>query len=116
VFGSGNSRYQVSPANNIGSVSVGSIDSSLNVVEQSGQGPSACQGYGVYPTLVAPGEDIKTADLTFAGNVPNSYATVAGTSFSAPHVTGAMTLLLRPFLDLSVAEMESALKSSALDL
>ena len=66
--------------------------------------------------MVAPGVSIRTSDLTFGGVFPDSYATVSGTSFSAPHVTGAMALLLSAFPDLTVSELELALKQSAFDL
>ncbi|NCC76275.1 MAG: hypothetical protein EOM08_07570, partial [Clostridia bacterium] len=45
-----------------------------------------------------------------------TYQNVSGTSFSAPHVTGAVALLLNAVNDLSVDEIDMALKYSATDL
>lgn len=119
VFSAGNtgpySASSVSPSNNIGSVAVGAIDASGYVAGFSARGPSAC-GAGNYPALVAPGVNVLTANRTFGGIFPDSYTWVSGTSFAAPHVSGAIALLLSVNPDLTVSELESALQSSALDL
>jgi bacillopeptidase F len=105
----------ISPANNPGSFGVGAVNSSRNIAFFSSRGPSACDGR-VFPEVVAPGVQVKSSDLTFGGASPDPYATVSGTSFSAPHVAGAMALLLSAFPDLTVSELESALMQSAVDL
>ncbi len=119
VFSAGNSgpytSTSVSPANNPGAFAVGAVDSSKRIASFSSRGPSACDG-DIYPGVVAPGVSIRTSDLTFGGIFPNSYATVSGTSFSSPHVTGAMALLMNAFPSVTVNKLESALKQSALDL
>ena len=66
--------------------------------------------------MVAPGVNVRTADLTYGGQIPDSYAYVSGTSAAAPHVTGAMALLRGAFPGASVAELEQALQDSAVDL
>ncbi|HOV85325.1 MAG TPA: S8 family serine peptidase [Syntrophobacteraceae bacterium] len=119
VFSAGNSGEvgpdsSISPANNPGVFSVGAVDSGNNVAYFSSLGPSACTGK-FFPTVVAPGTGIKSADPVSAG-VQGSYAAVDGTSFSAPHVAGTMALLLSAFPGLSVPTLETALKASALDL
>jgi bacillopeptidase F len=119
VFSAGNSgpgsQTSVAPANNPNAFPVGAIDILNNIASFSSRGPSACGG-GIYPTAVAPGVNVKTSDLTLGGVFPNSYAIVSGTSFSAPHVAGTMALLKGAFPDLTVSELESVLKQSALNL
>jgi bacillopeptidase F len=114
VLSAGNSgpavSTSISPANNPGQLSIGSVDSRFTVSTFSSRGPSACDGR-LFPALVAPGEQVLAADLSFGG-MP-LYATVAGTSFAAPHVTGAMALLISAVPTATVQVLESALKASA---
>jgi len=121
VFSAGNKGPSVGtsipPANNPEAFSVGAVDTLyypiIAIDSLSSRGPG-CNG-AVYPDLVAPGVGIYSSYLTFGGSVPDSYASSAGTSFSAPHVTGAMALLLSAFPDLSVQAMEDALRQSGTD-
>ena len=119
VFSAGNagpnSFTSISPANYPDSFAVGRVDDTLNVEASSSRGPSACSG-DIYPELVAPGVNIKTADLTFGGSFLDSYAYVSGTSIAAPHVSGAMALLLSASPQLTVDELEASLSQSAADL
>lgn len=117
IFSGGNQGTlgSVSPGDNPESFAVGSVDSSFNIATSSSRGSSACDGR-FFPEVVAPGVSIKTADLTFGGVFPNSYATVSGTSYAAPHVAGTMALLRQANPATSVAELEQALTASALDL
>jgi len=119
VFAAGNSgpysSTSISPANNPGSFAVGATDYLNTIAYVSSRGPSACDG-SIYPEVVAPGVNIRTTDLTFGGVIPNSYATVSGTSFAAPHVSGTMALLLGAFPELGVQNLEAALLASAADL
>ena len=82
---------------------------------QSSRGPSAYDGISVYPSVVAPGDGVRTTDLWF-GSSNLSYVTVHGTSFSASHVTGAMALLLSGNPALTDAQLENAIKQTAWDL
>lgn len=120
VFAAGNAgpaaNTSESPANYPESFAVGAVDQNLNIASFSGRGPSACGGTStIYPELSAPGVHIRTADLTSGGLFPNSYAVYSGTSFSSPHVAGAMALLFSAFPDLSVPQLEAVLNSSATD-
>ncbi len=119
VFAAGNSgpnlSTSVSPANNPEGFAVGAVDQSNGIAFFSSRGPSACDG-STYPDVVAPGVNIRTSDLTLGGVFPDSYINVSGTSYSAPHVAGAMALLLSAFPNLTVSEIELVLRQSAFDL
>jgi subtilisin family serine protease len=120
VFSAGNeglfgASTSVSPANYLESFAVGSVDEQLLVAGHSSRGPSACAGT-LFPEVVAPGVNVRTADLTFGGLFPDSYVPVLGTSIAAPHVSGAMALMLSVDPLLTVAELETQLTSSATDL
>ncbi len=116
IFSSGNSGISLSPANNFRTISVGALDESLAVESFSGRGPSTCPGSGIYPNIVAPGTGIFTADLTGGGVVPKSYTFQTGTSFSAPHITGAFALLKSAFPASTLEERRKAISYSAIDL
>lgn len=117
VFAAGNSgpaaSTSVSPANNAGAVPVGAVNERAEVSLFSSRGPSACDA-GIYPALVAPGEAVRAPDLSFGGNA--YYATVSGTSYTAPHTAGVLALLRAAFPRASLTELESALVLNATDL
>jgi subtilisin family serine protease len=119
IFAAGNSGQSVpssiSPANYPESFAVGAVDETFTIASFSSRGPSACDNT-IYPDVVAPGVNIRVADLTFGGFIPDSYVNASGTSFSSPHVAGTMALLLSAFPDISIPELEQVLKISALDL
>jgi hypothetical protein len=114
-----NANTSVSPSNDPEVVSVGAVDASQTVADFSGRGASACDG-GTYPTLVAPGAAVRTADLTFGGIFPSSYRSVSGTSFAAPHVAGGLAVLKGAMnvqgVPVTVSLLETALAQGALDL
>jgi hypothetical protein len=114
VFSAGNygpyDETSISPANDPGALSVGSVDQFRDIDTFSSHGPGACDG-GVFPKLVAPGSLVYTAD-----RLPAGYNVVSGTSFAAPHVTGAIALLKSAFPMATVSQIETALFDSATDL
>lgn len=114
VFSAGNDGptvgSSVSPANNAQVFSVGAVNDTLTVADFSSRGPSGCDGT-LFPSLVAPGVNVVTSDLSFGG-LP-LYMNVAGTSFAAPHASGAMALLAGAFPNATVAQLEEALRGSA---
>ncbi|MFA7618496.1 MAG: S8 family serine peptidase [Thiohalomonadaceae bacterium] len=105
----------LSPANYADSYAIGAVDENLDLAGFSARGPSACTG-GLYPHVVAPGVNIRTADLSFGGAAPDPYITVSGTSFSAAHLGGAIALLRAAMASADVATIENALNASAADL
>lgn len=117
VFAGGNDGYApatgVSPANSAGVLSSGAVGSTLDIANFSSRGPSPCTS-GIFPTLVAPGDGIYTADLTSGGST--NYAIVAGSSFATPHVAGVLALLAGKFPSLTVSDLEMSLTQTAQDL
>ncbi|MDT4892312.1 MAG: bacillopeptidase [Pseudonocardiales bacterium] len=113
VFAAGNNGPSAetvfSPANNPEAFAVGGTDNADAIDPSSGRGASACAG-ATAPQLTAPGVGVRTTDL-YGG-----YATETGTSLSAPHVSGALALLLNAFPHLSAEQQAAALQSGARDL
>ena len=60
----------------------------------------------------APGENIVSSN----GDCLNCYASVNGTSFSAPHVSGAFAILKSFNKNLTVDQIETVLKTSGLPI
>lgn len=114
LFSAGNygpsTETSVSPANDTGVVSVGSVDSAYGIDIQSSRGSGACDG-GIYPSLVAPGDGVLTAD-----RMPTFYNYVSGTSFAVAHLTGGMALLKSAFPQATLSQLENAVSDHAGDL
>jgi subtilisin family serine protease len=101
----------VSPANYPEALAVGAVNASEAVWSGSGRGATTCGGStGVYPELVAPGTGIRTTDRY------GFYQSVTGTSVAAPHVTGAVALLLSSHPGANPDQLWDALTGSAKDL
>lgn len=92
----------------VGAVSATNVDS---IWIPSSRGPSDCDEVSIKPEVVAPGYQVLTtnADLVYP------YVNVAGTSFSAPHVAGAVALLRQYNPNAPVDSIKSALMRSATD-
>jgi subtilisin family serine protease len=109
VFAAGNdgpaAQSDNSPANLPEAFAVGATAGPLDIASFSSIGPSSCDG-AQFPALVAPGTGI----VGF-GPVP-----LEGTSFSAPHVAGALALLLQIAPGLSADAQAALLTQSARDL
>jgi subtilisin family serine protease len=113
VFSAGNygptAGTVFSPANNPEALAVGATDNTDVIDPSSSRGPSAC-GQPIVPRAVAPGVNVRTTDLY------GLYTTASGTSLAAPHVAGALALLLSAFPDLSADRQAAALEGGAKDL
>ncbi len=136
IFSAGNvnpspaaSPSSFSPANYPGVFAVGATigsntDFSNTIAPFSAWGPSACIGVsGIpdrttnFPNIVAPGawqinSSVPVGSI-FSGNTVSQYANYAGTSQSAPHVSGAAALLAGALPTLTTAQIEEALEQSA---
>jgi subtilisin family serine protease len=115
VFAAGNSGpsagTSASPSNYPEALAVGATDGSDVVADFSSRGPSTCGGrQSVYPDVMAPGVSVHTTDR-FA-----TYTNASGTSLSAPHVAGALALLLDAYPNLPVTEQRGGLTEGAVDL
>ena len=115
VFAAGNygpgSSTSASPANNPEAFAVGATNNADLIYSSSSRGPSACgEPATVFPELVAPGVDIRSADLF------GLYTSQSGTSLAAPHVAGALALLLDAYPNLAADDQEAALETGAVDL
>jgi serine protease AprX len=115
VFAAGNggpsAGTSYSPSNLPEALAVGATDDQDAIADFSSRGPSACGGSSqVFPDVVAPGLAIRTTARF------GQYTDASGTSIAAPHVTGALALLLQAFPGTSAVAQESAIESAAVDL
>ena len=115
VFAAGNfgpgASTSVSPANYPEALAVGAVDNSGMIQTYSSRGPSACgESSSIYPEIVAPGASITTTDRY------GLYTQQSGTSLSAPHISGALALLVSAFPDIGTESQAAALQYTAFDL
>ncbi len=119
IFAAGNSGpgegSGISPANYPEVLSVGAVNAGMSIPSFSSRGPGSCDG-GLFPSLVAPGTDILTCDLTLGGIFLSARNYVTGTSFAAAHVSGAAAVLLSSFPQAGPAEIRSSLMDAAIDM
>ncbi len=87
--------------------------SSVNEDDEFSRFSSTCEVADPRFCLAAPGEDIfTTRDSRFPGS---DYTTTNGTSFAAPHVSGAVAVLLSTFSNLSAKDALELLLRTAKD-
>jgi subtilisin family serine protease len=112
VFAAGNggpgNNSSVSPANNAGVLAVGALDTAGELATFTSRGVSACDARP-YPDVLAPGETLRTTDLSAATIATTMRGT--GTSYAAAVVAGELALLAQARPALSVAERESLLRA-----
>lgn len=103
VASAGNSGDELGyPAGNHYTIAVGAVNSADRLASFSSTGASL--------DLVAPGVSILSTRLN------NRYASGSGTSFSAPHISGLVALILSRRPDLSPHSVRNLLMASAIDL
>ena len=94
---SGGSAYNIGhPSGAKNALTVGACGNgtrSNTVWTPSSRGP--CRDGRIKPNLLAPGQDVATAD----GRAPHSYVAASGTSISAPAASGALMLLRQYFAE-----------------
>ncbi|MDX6536094.1 MAG: bacillopeptidase, partial [Gaiellales bacterium] len=114
VFAAGNdgpgASTDTSPGNLPEAFAVGAAAGPATIAAFSSTGPSRCGG-AQFPSLVAPGTGIRSTDR-FGFDATG----LAGTSFAAPHVAGALALLLQIDPQLTASEQAALLTQSARDL
>lgn len=114
IFSAGNLgpslASNASPANLPEAFSVGSVDSLDQVALSSSRGPSNCSTDGIFPSLVAPGVNILSAERS------DLYGVFSGTSFAAPHASGLLALILQAYPWLTVDQQRQALLAATIDL
>ena len=91
VFSAGNEGSECgtmgSPGDNVPSYSVGATDSSDNIASFSSRGPNPFTG--------RPGPEVSAPGVSIGSSYPtDSYTIMSGTSMAAPHVTGAVAVLI----------------------
>lgn len=116
VFAAGNGgpndNSSVSPANNPGALAVGALDGTGQLAMFSSRGVSACNARS-YPDLHAPGELLRTTDLSAGGIATTTAGT--GTSFAAAIVSGELALLVQARPELSLSDREALLHPAGAD-
>ncbi len=107
---------QVYQGGNSAVVTVGATDSNDNIASFSSRGPVTCwSDYSdssplIDPDISGPGVDV----VSTAWN--GGYTTKSGTSMATPHLAGVAALILSANPELSVAQMDSIIEMTSLDL
>ncbi|GAB9466259.1 hypothetical protein Gpo141_00003637, partial [Globisporangium polare] len=109
VFSQGNSGRNGcatagSPGDYPNVIGVGATNSADALADFSGKGPTLNTNRRK-PDISAPGRSVRAA----SNETDSSYMTISGTSMAAPHVTGAVALLLSAQPEFSIDEVKVAL-------
>jgi serine protease AprX len=116
VMSAGNSGPDLgtglSPATAMDAFAVGASTMADQPAGFSSRGPSPC-GKPIFPDVLAPGDTVAAADLTYGGLIPDSFTYVSGTTAAAPSVAGAVALLKQAFPEEDGATLLDLLARSA---
>ncbi|MCP3852645.1 MAG: S8 family serine peptidase [Gammaproteobacteria bacterium] len=125
VFAAGNAgplqSTHLTPSWYTGVISVGAVSTvnstATTILNSSSRGPNACEN-DIFPSLVAPGVEIVAAEKSLGSvSARKGISVYTGTSFSAPHVSGALALLRSYFASPSDQnKFRNALFNSAEDM
>ncbi len=115
VFSAGNEGSECgtlgSPGDNINSYNVGATDSGDGIANFSSRGPNPFTG--------RPGPEVSAPGVNIGSSYPgDNYTVMSGTSMAAPHVTGAVAVLLSAEPDLigQVDMIEEIFRATAVHL
>ncbi len=92
-------------------ITVGAVNDYNYIADFSSRGPAVGDTTWVKPDVVAPGVDIYSANVGGAGFSPDS-----GTSYSTPHVSAVVALMLQAKPGLSQGQVKDIIKNSSTDL
>jgi hypothetical protein len=110
IFANGNSGPECTTANSPGDyanvIAVGATDSTDGLASFSSKGPS--KAGLMKPEVSGPGVDVRSA----WNSGDSRYSTISGTSMAAPHVSGAVALLLAAKPGLSFDQVKQTLTST----
>jgi subtilisin family serine protease len=115
VFSAGNSGPWCETGGSPGDypfiLSVGATNSADQLAEFSSRGPGSFRLGSQKPTLSAPGQSVRSA---VAGS-DTAYSSFSGTSMAAPHVAGAIALMLQANPSATYVEIYQALIGTAVE-
>ncbi len=112
--GVGGFSSYLTPAFDSHAISVGALGTTDVLLFSSSRGPDRCGSpVIVIPSVVAPGEFIRSADLTFDGFDSDNVTANTGTSFSTPHVSGVLALLRSKYRASSHLQYRTAMFNTA---
>ncbi|MBL1105829.1 S8 family serine peptidase [Streptomyces sp. 5-8] len=106
-----------SPGSADAALTVGAVDKKDKLADFSSTGPRTGDG-AIKPDVTAPGVDITAAAAKGsvideeAGEKPEGYLTISGTSMATPHVAGAAAILKQEHPDWGYTELKGALTGS----
>ncbi len=121
VAAAGNSGPAYSTINSPGcareAICVGAADKDGGIYSRSSRGPTSIGT--LKPDVMAPGVDIisvRASGTSLGTPISEYYTKASGTSMAAPHVSGAVALVLQAHPDWTPRQIKMALRNTAVDL